>query len=108
MAPSKPGRRFWISIRVANFFAPGTGSRRIDAKLRELYTYGQDADARTAVLELENRVLRQDLFRVTGEHNGCLVQDDFNYAGGLSPEFVNQKLLTGSTQEYAPGRTTIP
>jgi len=78
MTLHKPGWCFWLVTRTTDVFSPGTGKRRIDARLDGYYSDLQEERVRNSELTSENSYLRRELLRVEGQRNLLLIQDDMN------------------------------
>lgn len=78
MTARRPGRLFWLSTFVIGVFSPGKGKRRINRRMQELHDENKSERGRNLSLTSEVKFLRGELYRVTGEHNTFLVQDDMN------------------------------
>lgn len=103
MTSRRPGRVFWLWTAAADVLAPGTGKRRINSRMQELYEDGQNAHTRISELASEVRFLRRELHRVEGQNNMFLVQDEMNLVPlkGPPPEETNQPVSNDT-------ETTIP
>jgi len=87
MKPRKPGRTFWIITFAVGITSPGTGKRRINSRMQELYKGIKSRDVKIEMLsdlnsELtsENSFLRRKLSEAVGERNMFLFQDEINSA----------------------------
>ena len=80
MAPHRPGQCFWLWNRTVDVFAPGTGTRRIKARMQKIAEERDDALDRAAAATSESAFLRRELLRLSGEHNVLLAQDEWNEA----------------------------
>lgn len=107
MTAHKPGRIFWLVTRVAEIWAPGTGKRRINDRMREIYDDSVNANVGREELAHEVRHLRRGLYIAEGLNNLMCVQDEMNAAIIQEPEFVNQKLPTGSSAEEAENTLSL-
>lgn len=73
-------RRFWLWTRTIDVFSPGRGKRRINIRMQEMQKDLDAALKQNSELTSENKFLRTELQRITGENNLFRVQDEMNAA----------------------------
>lgn len=98
MTAHRPGQCFMLWNRAVDVFAPGTGTRRIQARLRQLSKERDDSLTRNDELASEIQFLRRQLHCLTGERNLLVAQDEWNVDIHES-KFMSSHLLDSRNTE---------